>query len=168
MHFPNAGKSWDKVTGLDPNIQGRADEFFQRGREFYPSDKITELRKSVDSVASTATTLYQVVKEAAEQRGIPLYTISKDLRDTFRVLSEELKEQFPPPDEAPGHEKRMTMINTTLDRVEECFLQVVGKLGVSEELLTSLTGSLKSGLQYVVVTIGVSRIDDRYQPVIKR
>lgn len=153
-HFPKAAKSWDKVTGLGPDIQGFADEFFQRGRDFYPSDKITELRKSVDSVASTATTLYRVVKEAAEQRGIPLYTVSKDLRDTFRVLFEELKEQFPPPDEAPGHKKRTIMIDTILDRVEECFLQVVGKLGVSEALLTSLTGSLKSGLKYVVVTIG--------------
>ncbi|KIK41128.1 hypothetical protein CY34DRAFT_13229 [Suillus luteus UH-Slu-Lm8-n1] len=156
LQFPNAGKScWNlKVAGLGPNIQGCTNEFFQRAREFYPSDKISELRKSVDSVVATATTLYQVVKEAAGKRGIPLHTISKDLGNTFRILFEELKEQFPPPDEAPGHEQRMTMINTVLDRVEECFLQVVGKLGVSQELLKSLTGSLKSGIKHVVVTIG--------------
>lgn len=155
LYFTNAGKScWNKVAGLSPNIQGCTDEFFQRAREFYPSDKITELRKSVDGVTSTATALYQVVKEAAEQRGIPLYIVSKDLGNTFRVLFEELKEQFPPPDEAPGHEQRMNVINTALDRVEECFLQVVGKLGVSKELLTSLTGTLKSGIKHVVVTIG--------------
>ncbi|KAG1766531.1 hypothetical protein EV702DRAFT_1150122 [Suillus placidus] len=155
LHFPNTGKScWDKVAGFGPNIRGYTDEFFQRAREFYPSDKITELRKSVDSVASTATTLYQVVKEAAEQRGIPLYTVLRDLGNTFSGLFEELKEQFPPPDEAPSHEKRMTMISTVLDRVEECFLQVVGKLGMNKELLKSLTGSLKSGVKQVVVTIG--------------
>ncbi|KAG1895907.1 uncharacterized protein F5891DRAFT_1193731 [Suillus fuscotomentosus] len=45
-------------------------------------------------------------------------------------------------------------MNTVLDRFEECFLQVVGKLGVSEELLESLTGSLKTGLKHMVVTIG--------------
>lgn len=155
LQFPNAGKScWNKVAGLGPNIQGCTNEFFQRAKEFYPSDKISELRKSVDSVTTTATTLYQVVKEAAEKRSIPLHTISKDLGNTFCVLFEELKEQFPPPDEAPGHEQRMTMINTVLDRVEECFLQVVGKLGVGKEVLTSLTGSLKSGIKHVVVTIG--------------
>jgi hypothetical protein len=162
LYFPNAGKScWNKVAGLGPNILGCTDEFFQRAREFYPSDKISESRKSVDSVTSTAITLYQVIKEAAEQRGIPLYTVSKDLGNTFRVLFEELKEQFPPPDEASGHEQRMTVINTVLDRVEECFLQVVSKLGVSKELLTGLTGSLKSGIKHVVVTIGVSRTNDR-------
>ncbi|KAG1763512.1 hypothetical protein EV702DRAFT_1157788 [Suillus placidus] len=135
-------------------LLGYTDEFFQRAGEFYPSDRITELRKSVDSVASTATTLYQVVEEAAEQRGIPLYTVLRDLGNTFSDLFEELKEQFPPPDEAPSHEKRMTMISTVLDRVEECFLQVVGKLGMNKELLKSLTGSLKSGVKQVVVTIG--------------
>ncbi|KAG1740369.1 hypothetical protein EDB19DRAFT_2039174 [Suillus lakei] len=155
LHFPNAGRScWDKVIGFGPNIQGCTDEFFQRASECYPSDKMTELRKSVDSVTSTATTMHQVVKEAAEQRGIPLYTVLKDLGNTFSALFEELKEQFPPPDEAPGHEKRMAMINTVLDRVEECFLQVVGKLGLSSELLKSLTSSLKSSVKHVVVTIG--------------
>ncbi|KAG2130448.1 uncharacterized protein EDB93DRAFT_79547 [Suillus bovinus] len=154
-HFQKAGKScWDKVAGLGPNIQACTGEFFQRAGELYPSNKITELRKSVDSVGSTATTLYQVTKEAAEHRGIPLYTVLKDLGNTFSVLFEELKEQFPPPDEAPGHEKRMAMINTVLDRIEECFLKVVGKLGVSREPLESLTGSLKTGLKHVVVTIG--------------
>lgn len=121
----------------------------------------------MDSVTATATTLYQVVKEVAGKRGIPLHTISKDLGNTFRILFEELKEQFPPPDEAPGHEQRMTMINTVLDRIEECFLQVVGKLGVSQELLKSLTGSLKSGIKHVVVTIGVSRINDPLPPNIE-
>ncbi|KAG2130449.1 uncharacterized protein EDB93DRAFT_79509 [Suillus bovinus] len=148
-----------------PDIQTRIDEFFQRADEFYPSDKIREWRKSVDSVISTATTLYQVVKEAAEQRSIPLYTVSKDLRDTFSVSFEEHKEQFPSPDEAPGHEKRMTMINTILDRVEECFLQVVCKLGVSRESLSSLTGSLKSGLKHILVTIG--NIDEQHPNLVR-
>ncbi|KAG1890646.1 uncharacterized protein F5891DRAFT_986896 [Suillus fuscotomentosus] len=113
-HFPNAGKfCWDKATGFRSNIQGCTDKFFQHAREFCPSDKMAELRESVDSIASTATTLYQVVKEAAEQCGIPLYTISNNLVNTFSVLFEELKEQFPPPGEASGHEKHMTMMNTS-------------------------------------------------------
>lgn len=155
LPFPSVGKScWDNAAGFAPNTKGCTDEFFQRAREFYPSDKMAELRAAVDSVVGTATTLYQVIKEAAKQRGIPLCTVLKDLGNTFSVLFEELKEQFPPPDEAPGHEERMNMMNTVLDRVEECFLQVVGKLGVSNELLRSLTGSLKTGLKHVVVTIG--------------
>ncbi|KAG1774147.1 hypothetical protein EV702DRAFT_548159 [Suillus placidus] len=135
------------------------DEFFQRAREFYPSDKITELRKSVDSVASTATTLYQVIKEAAERRGIPLYPVL-----SFSILLEMLKEQFPPPNEAPGHEKRMAMINTVLDRVEECFLQVIGKLGMNKELLKSLSSSLKSGVKHIIVTIG--DIDEQHPALV--
>ncbi|KAG2059537.1 hypothetical protein BDR06DRAFT_967600 [Suillus hirtellus] len=154
-HFPNAGKfCWDKAAEFGLDIQGCTDKFFQHAREFCPSDKMADLRESVDSVASTATTLYQVVKEAAEQCGIPLYTISNNLVNTFSALFEELKEQFPPPGEASGHAKRMTMMNTVPDRFEECFLQVVGELGVSSELLKILTGSLKTGLKHMLVTIG--------------
>ncbi|KAG2139746.1 hypothetical protein DEU56DRAFT_800065 [Suillus clintonianus] len=155
LHFPNAGKScWDKFTGLGPNIQGCTNEFFQRAKEFHPSNKMTELRKSVDGITSTATNLHQVVKGAAEQRGIPLRSILQELGNAFSALFEELKEQFPPPEEAPGHEKRMAMINTVLDRLEEIFLHVAIKVGASEELLRSLTSSLKSGVKHVVVTIG--------------
>lgn len=96
----------------------------------------------------------QFIEKIAEQCGIPFCTILKHLGNAFSTLFEKLKKLFPPPSEAPGHEKRMDKMSTTLDRVEECFLQVFSKLGVSKEFLQSLTGPLKTGVKYVVVTIG--------------
>ncbi|OAX41089.1 hypothetical protein K503DRAFT_864107 [Rhizopogon vinicolor AM-OR11-026] len=86
-------------------------------------DKITEFKASVVNVTSTATTLHQVVLEVAEQRGIPHDSMKEELGYIFNAIFEELKEQFPPPDEAPGHENRTAMISAFLDRIDEGFLQ---------------------------------------------
>ncbi|KAG1785915.1 uncharacterized protein HD556DRAFT_1313889 [Suillus plorans] len=91
--------------------------------------------------------MYQFFKKIAKQCVNHFCTISKHLGNAFKNL-------FPPPSEAPGHEKRMDKMNTTLDRVEECFLRVFSKLGASRKFLQSLTGPLKTGVKYVVVTIG--------------
>ncbi|KAG2137139.1 uncharacterized protein EDB93DRAFT_768553 [Suillus bovinus] len=81
-------------------------------------------------------------------------SVLKYLKTTFSDLFEKLKKQFPPPHEAPGHEKRMATMDTILDCVEEYLLQIVGKLGVSSKELQGLTGPFKSGVKHVVVTIG--------------
>ena len=122
--------------------------------KLYPSDKITEFKQTMESVTSTATILHQVILEAAEQHGISLDSISEELGDIFIALFEKFKEQFPPPSEAPSHKSRTVMINTVLDRIEESFLQIAIKLGVSEELLKSHSSSLKFGIQHILVTIG--------------
>ncbi|KAG2114640.1 uncharacterized protein F5147DRAFT_834485 [Suillus discolor] len=153
LHIPSAGESWDNVVGLGSNIRGNIDELFQHAKELYPS-KISEFKKSVNSVASTATSLHQVVKGAAEQREIPFDSVLEELRNTLQVLFEELKEQFPPPEEAPGHENRTLIINTVLDRVEETFLRVAIKYGASEEVVKNHTSSLMSGVQHIVGIIG--------------
>ncbi|KAG1822312.1 hypothetical protein EV424DRAFT_1555983 [Suillus variegatus] len=153
LHMPSAGESWDKIVGLGSNIQGNVDELFQHAKELYPS-KISELKKSVNSIAGTATSLHQVVKGAAEQREIPFDSVLEELRNTLYVLFEELKEQFPPPDEAASHENRTLMINTVLDRVEETFLRVAIKYGASEEVLKDHTSSFMSGVRHILGIIG--------------
>ncbi|OAX43620.1 hypothetical protein K503DRAFT_765709 [Rhizopogon vinicolor AM-OR11-026] len=152
LHFADAAESWwDKVVELGPIL---TDGLFRHAMELYPSDKITEFKASVVNVTTTATTLHQVVLEAAEQHGIPLDTMKGELGDICNSMFEELKEQFPPPDEAPSHENRMVMISTALDRIEGGFLQFAINHGVSEEPLKSHSGSLKLHAQSIVVTIG--------------
>lgn len=155
LHFEHARESfWDKVTELGPKFQDHTDGLFHYALELYPSEKIAEFKVSADNIASTTTTLQQVIRGVAEQRGIPLDSIKTELGDIFNAMFEELKEKFPPPDEAPSHENRTAMITTVLDRVEEGFLQFAVKHGVDEESLKSHTGSLKSHVQLTVVTIG--------------
>ncbi|KAG0691508.1 hypothetical protein DFH29DRAFT_977940 [Suillus ampliporus] len=147
LYFPDMGNVWDKITELGPDIQGYPEKLYHHAMAVYPSEKISEFRESVDSVASTATALHQAFKGAAEQCEIPLDSVSEELGNMFRALFEELKEQFPPPGEAPGHEN-------LLDRIEESFLQFIINRGMSEEPLRSHSNSLKSGVQHIVVTIG--------------
>lgn len=137
------------------------DKLFQHAKKLLFPSKISEFKKYVDSVASAATSLHQVVKGATEQRGIPFDSVLEEFQNTFRALIEELKEQFPPPEEAPGHEKRILVINAVLDRIEGTFLQVAIKHGASEEVLKNHTSSLMSGVGYIVVTIGTSQVFDR-------
>ncbi|OJA18312.1 hypothetical protein AZE42_09346 [Rhizopogon vesiculosus] len=151
LHFADAAESWlDKVVELGPIL---TDGLFRHAMDLYPSDKITEFKASVVNVTSTATTLHQAVLEAAEQHGIPLDTMKGELGDICNSMFEELKEQFPPPDEAPSHGNRMAMISTTLDRIEAGFLQFAINHGVSEEPLKSHSSSLKLHAQSIVVTI---------------
>ncbi|KAG2138609.1 uncharacterized protein EDB93DRAFT_717882 [Suillus bovinus] len=153
LHFPSAGESWGKVMELGSNIRGNVDELLLHANEFYPS-KMLEFKESVDSVSSTAKSLHQVVKNAAEQRNIPFDSVLEELRSTLHGLFEELKELFPPPEEAPGHENRTLIINTVLDRAEESFLQVAVKYGASEEVLKNHTSSLMSGVRRILAIIG--------------
>jgi hypothetical protein len=60
------------------------------------------------------------------------------------------------------------MINTALDRIEDGFLQVATKLGVSKEMLKSHSSSLKFVVQHVAVTIGTSRASDHSGTLKKR
>lgn len=155
LHFTHAREFfWDKVTELGPKFQDHTEGLFHYALELYPSEKIAEFKVSADNIASTTTTLRQVIRGVAEQRGIPLDSIKTELGDIFNVIFEELKEKFPPPDEAPSHENRTAIIKTALDRVEEGFLQFAVKHGVDEESLKSHTSSLKSHVQLTVVTIG--------------
>jgi hypothetical protein len=145
---------WDKVTELGPKFQGHTDGLFRYATELYPSEKIMEFKTSVHNITSTATTMYQDVRDAAEQRGIPLDSMKGELANIFDVISEELKEQFPPPKAAPSHETRTAMISTVLDRIEERFLQFAIKHGVNEETLKTHLSSFKVHVQFIVVTIG--------------
>jgi hypothetical protein len=122
--------------------------------EHCPSEKITEFKVSVDSIANTTTTLHQVVLEAAEKHGITIDSMNEELVHICHAAFEELKVQFPAPEEAPGHESRTIMISAALDRIEEGFLQFAIKYGVSEEPLKSHFSSLKFHVQLIVVIIG--------------
>ncbi|KAG1746517.1 uncharacterized protein EDB91DRAFT_1117333 [Suillus paluster] len=139
---------WNKVIQISLNT----DEAFHRAMELYPSAKITEFKESVGTVTSTAIALHQVVLAAAEQSGRPLDM--SIFEDSVDILFEELKEVFPPPEQAPGHENRTVMFSTVLDRMEEKFLQVAIVHGGNEELLTSYTSSLKFSVQHIAVTMG--------------
>jgi hypothetical protein len=142
---------WDKVSKLGPNT---TDGLFHHAMELHPSEKITELKGSMDIITSTATTLHQAVLGAAEQHGIPHASMKEELGVIFKAIFEELTEQFPPPEEAPSHENRTAMVGTVLDRIEESFLQFAIKIGVGEEPLKSQSSSLKFHVQFILVTIG--------------
>ncbi|KAG2743938.1 hypothetical protein P692DRAFT_20784477 [Suillus brevipes Sb2] len=118
----------------------------------FPS-KISKFKKYVNDVASAATSLRDVVKGATEQRGISFDSVLEEFQNTFRALIEELKEQFPPPEEAPGHEKRTLVINAVLNRMEGTFLRIAIKHGANEEVLKNHTSSLMASVLYIVVTI---------------
>ncbi|OJA12009.1 hypothetical protein AZE42_10135 [Rhizopogon vesiculosus] len=159
LRFADTGESlWHKVVELGPNLRLSTEGLFQHAMEHYPSEKITEFKASAESIANTTTTLHQVVFEAAKQRGIPIDSMKEELAHSFHAAFEELKVQFPAPDEAPGHDSRTTMSSAVLDRIEEGFIQFAIKHGVSGEILKSHFSSLKFHVQLIVVIIGTSPV----------
>jgi hypothetical protein len=95
--------------------------------------------------------------------------MKEELGDIFNAVFEVLKEEFPPPEDAPSHEKRVAMFSTALDSVEEGFLQFAIRHGVKEGPLKSHTNSLKFHVQFLVVTVGAltifhGSVDDLTKP----
>ena len=157
LHLADMGESlWDIELG--PNLRLSAEGLFRHAMELYPSEKIVKFKASVDSVTTSATMLHQVILKAADQHGIPHDSMKEELGNIFNAIFEDLKEKFPPPEEAPGHENRTVMINTILDRIEESFVQFAINQGVAEEPLKSHCSSFKFHVQIIVTTIGTSPI----------
>ena len=100
------------------------------------------------------------IRKWSEEHSISKETIediSTELSLRFAVIVEDLKKEFPPTDEAPGHEQRANMTRVALNRTQEKFVLVLVKVGMAQDTAEELSKDFEELIPYaekVIITAG--------------
>lgn len=107
--------------------------------------KVAEFRESLDRLAEGIARLH-----AAGMGGLP-----DELARALAAVAQEIQDAFPPPDQAPGHERRVEMADDVLQRVEEALVRVAEAHGLpAERIREDLHDRILPHVKRVVVIIG--------------
>ena len=88
----------------------------------YPA-KINSFKQSMDHVVSNTGKLRSKIESKARARGMTLHEVSEMLSKELEGVFKELKDEFPPPDEAEHHDDRDKIISGALKKVEDAVVQ---------------------------------------------
>ena len=111
--------------------------------------KVAEFRESLDFLAEGAARLHAA----------GMGSLGEELARALATVAQEIQDAFPPPDQAPGHERRVEMADDVLQRVEEALVHVAETHGlpaerIREDLHDHILPHVK---RLVVITGGHSR-----------
>jgi hypothetical protein len=118
--------------------------------------KLREFEESMVQVVTGAKKLRDDVCQAAQTFGEGLDEVSAKLSAEMAVILEELKTEFPPPAEAPGHEERLKMISHIMKKIEKSLVRVGGLYGLSEMDVTTHFRVIEPHVTNVLVVTGQS------------
>ncbi|KAL4247892.1 hypothetical protein ABKN59_007497 [Abortiporus biennis] len=174
------------VRGIIDRLQGNIPpDFFERARNLqeqftrYSSyqfnDAIEVLKKEASSAAIEVENVQhvnQIAKDLvdissklrsliAESKGLRDYevnvdSVSMDLGNRFQHVIDDMKNNFPPPDQALSHEDRQRIVEQILDKVGVVITDVFcyHPLQLPEEEVAKIWTEIRSGLSTVLVTTG--------------
>lgn len=91
--------------------------------------------------------------ETAQKRDTE-HDFIKDMENVLGQLFEKLKEQFPPPDHAPGHAERKETIHKALVQIEDALMTFLHRWGMPEEAIRMHLSKIILPLENVMVMIG--------------
>ena len=148
---------WERFVSVANGLLKVTDQALNdAARELHVPDKVEEFRSTFRDIISTSAELRENMSELT-QKGMSLDDISNELSIAFEVILEYMKETFPPPDHAPGHEDRERMVQTIFEKVEEAILNFAQKHGMSEDgqkKVRETLDRLKPHLEKLVIIAG--------------
>ncbi|TCD70372.1 hypothetical protein EIP91_003724 [Steccherinum ochraceum] len=83
-----------------------------------------------------------------------LEDLRKELEEALRLILEEMQREFPPTQDAPGHEQRKTMIHTALSRAEVSVVALSVNYGMDEDEVREKFESVSFYLEELAVITG--------------
>lgn len=90
----------------------------------------------------------------AQAQGASLDDIKNGIEKVLADLLEELKEQFPPPNQAPTHAERKGNVSLVLNKIEGAFVKLCVQHGMSEEQLRIHLDPIMRNIETVIVILG--------------
>lgn len=151
--------SWKKiVSSADAFLKVTDQGLNDVARELNLSDKIEDFRSTLHNIVSNAGEIRGHM-DVLIQTGLTANDISDELGAIFHNVLEHLKTNFPPPDQAPGHEERQRMMKMLLDRAEEGLLDLCRKHDMAEDKMNSVRESfdrMRLHIEKLVVITGTS------------
>ncbi|KIM79129.1 hypothetical protein PILCRDRAFT_823708 [Piloderma croceum F 1598] len=97
--------------------------------------------------------LRAAVQEAAKSRGLNLENVS-ELSSEMATVLEELKAEFPPPEEADHHGQRVEIVSRVLMKIERCVVRVSVQCGMSEADASAHFRNIEPHIKHVMVVTG--------------
>ncbi|ETW76308.1 hypothetical protein HETIRDRAFT_174386 [Heterobasidion irregulare TC 32-1] len=85
--------------------------------------KVAEFRESLDRLAEGTTRLHD----------LGMSDFGEELARVLATIAQQIQDEFPPPDKAPSHERRVEMVDDVLQRVEEVLVHVAEAYGLPAE-----------------------------------
>ncbi|KAJ7230434.1 hypothetical protein GGX14DRAFT_583194 [Mycena pura] len=116
-------------------------------------EKIGELTGRMDALLRGAAALHEELRAAATLQSAD--AVSEDLERAFAAVLEELRERFPAPEKAPGHEARREAVAVALEKAGAALVGVCVKHGMDEERARQhWDGTMRPAVETVVVLLG--------------
>ncbi|KAH9931403.1 uncharacterized protein B0H18DRAFT_952623 [Fomitopsis serialis] len=105
------------------------------------------------NIVSNTEDLKELIAQTANK---PFDEIQRDIEKVFEDLLEELKEQFPPHDQAPNHAERRGNVSLVVRKAEEAFIKLGVQYGMPEKQLRKHLDPIMKHVEDIVVIIGRS------------
>ena len=117
--------------------------------------KINHLVNTINVMISDTEDLKNTL---AQVQGASLDDIKGGIEKVLSDLLEELKVQFPPPDQAPSHAERQGNVTLVLHKAEDAFIKLCVQHGMSEAQVRVHLHPIMNYMETVVVTLGASTL----------
>ncbi|KAH7930324.1 hypothetical protein BV22DRAFT_1028551 [Leucogyrophana mollusca] len=140
---------WERAGDLGNDLQKYTKDLLHNAAQAYP-EKIDEFTSTLGNMVDSTSKLRTQIKK----HDVSLETFSDELGKLLVVVLEELKRDFPSPDQAPSHEQRSVMVHSTLRKTEDAVLRVGARYGIFEGDLQPHLEELMIHVEHLTVVTG--------------
>lgn len=147
---------WKHALSLGKPVQTYASFLFRNATEGAETIVAMQINNVSDTVHDIVLDTEKLKKRLEHIHGASFDDIREGVSQRFTDLLQELKEQFPPPVQAPNHAERVSNVSLVLQKVEAVFVSLCIQHGVSEQPLKSHLDPLLEHIKEVVVMLGPS------------
>jgi len=147
---------WDLTRKLGGSVQQYTDTLLHDAAiaNAAAAGKLYDFKVTMAQVVSSTMELRAEVQAAAEARGLTLENVSEGLSTELAAVLEELKAEFPAPNDAENHEQRVEIVSRALEKVERSVVSVSVQSGVSEADARAHFKVIQPHVQHVLVITG--------------
>jgi len=147
---------WELVHSLGDSVQQYTDELLHNASisNTAAAEGLHDFKDTMTQMVINTNGLRAAVHEAAKLQGLNLENVSEMLSSEMAAVLEELKAEFPPPEEADRHRQRVEMVSRALMKIERCVVRVSMQCGMSKADASAHFRNIEPHIQHVMVVTG--------------
>jgi len=145
---------WERAQSLGHRSQDYAASLIHEAAQKADATTVAQLRHfqyAIQVVVADTEDMKEAIAQTADKS---FDEIQHDIEKVFADLLEQLKEQFPPPDQAPNHAERRGNVSLVIRKTEEVFIKLGVQHGMSEKQLRMHLDPIMKHVEDIIVTIG--------------
>ncbi|KAJ7587456.1 hypothetical protein C8J56DRAFT_890379 [Mycena floridula] len=135
-------KFWKEALALGDNIFSNARKLLHDVPKAFV-EQVNEAKETMTEIVAATVEFREKIKDPE--------TFSQELVVLFNATFEQIKEMFPPPDQAPSHEQHKETIHSILELCEKQVVALGVKHGVDEASIHDFFGHIGPKLEQIVL-----------------